>query len=80
MTTVGRSGPAASRARTRVAHLKQHVVDDARKSVPDAISYLGAPFDRLIDLTDAKIDEVFPIFQEEEGEDDGEDGQLSLKV
>lgn len=37
--------------------LKRHVVEYAKRSVPDALTYLGAEFDQLIDMSTAKLEE-----------------------
>ena len=33
----------------------REVIDYARRSVPDAIEYLGASFDQLLDMAEAKV-------------------------
>ena len=66
-------------AEGEIWNLKRQAVDYARKSVPDAISYLNASFDRLIDLADAKVEEISPFFTKV-GEDEEPDGQMSLDV
>lgn len=57
-----------------VMDLKRQAVDYAQKSVPDAIGYLGASFERLLDLAEAKIEENAPIFPTETS------GQMNLDL
>ena len=52
------------------AHLediKAQVVGYARQSVPDAISFLGAEFERLLDIAEAKVADIDPSEPVEEG-------------
>lgn len=68
--------------------LKRQAVEYARRSSPDAIAYLGATFDRLIDLAEAKIEEIYPddtedygvLMFDEKSNRSAEDQQLSLDV
>lgn len=47
-------GDAAAEGAAKAAILRE-VVDYAQRSVPDAISYLGAAFDHLLDMAEAKF-------------------------
>ncbi|WP_347138976.1 hypothetical protein [Paracoccus sp. SSK6] len=48
---------------THIEDIKAQGVAYARQSVPDAIEYLKAQFDRLLDLAESKIDESVPFIE-----------------
>lgn len=78
----------AATVQEHMLSLKRQAVEYARRSSPDAIAYLGATFDRLIDLAEAKIEEIYPapydddgvLFFDEESSSSPDGEQLSLEV
>lgn len=61
-----------------VADIKSQGVAWARRSVPDAIAYLGAQFDQLLDLAESKIGDVQPLVFEKAQDIDWGQGELAL--
>lgn len=63
----------------RISDIKEQAVAYARKSVPDAIEYLSAQFETLLDLAESKIEGERPALYDDAlllGEAD--QGQLAL--
>ena len=62
-----------------VDEIKSQAVAYARRSVPDAIAYLSAHLDAMLDIAESKIDEAAPpIFTDLVDAGDTGQGQLAL--
>lgn len=62
-----------------VEDIKSQAVAYARRSVPDAIAYLSAQLDAMLDIAESKIDDAAPaVFTELIDAGDMRQGQLSL--
>lgn len=62
-----------------VEDIKAQAVAYARRSVPDAIAYLSAQLDAMLDIAESKIDDAAPaVFTELIDAGDNGQGQLAL--